>query len=92
MCIRDRAEGCQPVNFALPSSGSKVRPLWGDCEPVGVRFQGRSLLVGHLRKHILTHNRFVGGNYDARIRLHHTAHIIESFMGFGGIVENIFGV
>ena len=30
----------------------------------------------HLRKHILTHNRFVGGNYDARIRLHHTAHII----------------
>ena len=35
MCIRDR-----------PSSGSKVRPLRGDCEPVGVRSQGRSLLVG----------------------------------------------
>ncbi len=44
--VPELAEGCQPVNFALPSSGSKVRPLWGDCEPVGVRFQGRSLLVG----------------------------------------------
>ena len=44
--VPELAEGCQPVNSALPSSGSKVRPLRGDCEPVGVRSQGRSLLVG----------------------------------------------
>ena len=40
------AEGCQPVNSALLSSGSEVRSLRGDREPVGVRSQGRSFPVG----------------------------------------------
>ena len=44
--VPELAEGCQPVNSAFPSSGSKVRPLRGDCEPVGVRSQGRNFLVG----------------------------------------------
>ena len=45
----------------------------------------------HLRKHILTHNRFVGGNYDARIRLHHTAHIIEAaLVDIGDSAEMVF--
>lgn len=45
----------------------------------------------HLRKHILTHNRFVGGNYDARIRLHHTAHIIEAaLVDIGNSAEMVF--
>ena len=44
--VPELAEGCQPVNSAFPSSGSKVRPLRGDREPVGVRSQGRNFLVG----------------------------------------------
>ena len=45
----------------------------------------------HLRKHILAHNRFIGGNHDARIRLHHAAHIIQAVLVYvGNSTEMVF--
>ena len=45
----------------------------------------------HLRKHVFAHNRLVGRDNDARIRLYHTAHIIETtLVDIGDSAEMVF--
>ena len=45
----------------------------------------------HLGKYILANNRFVGRNYDARVRFHHTAYVIQTaFVNVGNGIEVVF--
>ncbi len=45
----------------------------------------------HLGKYILTHNRLVGRNYNARVGFQHAAHIVQAaFVNVGNGIEVVF--
>ena len=45
----------------------------------------------HLGKYILANNRFIGGNDDARVGLHHTAYVVQAaFVNVGNGIEVVF--
>ena len=45
----------------------------------------------HLGKYILANNRFIGGNHDARVGLHHAAYVVQAaFVNVGNGIEVVF--